>query len=191
MLFTLHFLTFILLLTYSFKPKTTARCISLLFFSYLSIQSPKHKRTATALKSPAVAVLFILQPYIKGRFRLQNTDVARAADEFPSDIPLWILLPFHTGIIQVDLPIDPTAPRNGSDLRLQLLVLAVQTDVNVPAAGFDAAVLCVIIALHTAAAAENLQPPAAPLHFPTAPHHRWRFLPSIFLPARRPARCPR
>ena len=65
-LFTLHFLTFILLLTYSFKPKTTAHCISLLFFSYLSIQSPKHKRTATALKSPAVAVLFILQSKIKG-----------------------------------------------------------------------------------------------------------------------------
>lgn len=137
--------------------------------------------------------LFFLSysPRSKESFLLQNTDVARAADEFPSDIPLWILLPFHTGIIQVDLPIDPTAPRNGSDLRLQLLVLAVQTDVNVPAAGFDAAVLCVIIALHTAAAAENLQPPAAPLRFPTAPHHRWRFLPSIFLPARRPARCPR
>ena len=65
-LFALHFLTFILLLTYSFKPKTTARYISLLFFSYLFIKSPKHKRTATALKSPAVAVLFILQSKIKG-----------------------------------------------------------------------------------------------------------------------------
>lgn len=191
MLFTLHFLTFILLLTYSFKPKTTAHCISLLFFSYLSIQSPKTQKNSDSTKISCCRCSFYLTVQDQRIFLLQNTDVARAADEFPSDIPLRILLPFHTGIIQVDLPIDPTAPRNGSDLRLQLLVLAVQTDVNVPAAGFDAAVLCVIIALHTAAAAENLQPPAAPLRFPTAPHHRWRFLPSIFLPARRPARCPR